>query len=422
MKPLEITTTLDRDRVVFDGDRRLRSALSALERKLATTPAVAGLPAPLPPMAPPPGGRAELLKTAFRLSRGLAPPVWRALDQCTEFLGITRPIEVYVMAAAEANAFTMTPERGRLLIGITSSCIERLEPAELVSVLGHELGHVLLGHHELNGLFAQESDERLTPADAMRLYAWRRYAELSADRVGLLCCDDFDACITAEFKLVSGLSEARHLGDPREIARQFARLTHEELEQSDGDWLATHPYAPLRIRALELFWRSTTYAALRGRSGGELGERALEAEVEAVMGLMNPSCLDEKAAGRDEVRELLVLAGLVVASADERVDDAESRALARLTGARGLTVTLPPALRDSREARDARLGELAARLSVHLSLLRRRKVVEDLCAIARADGQIAPTEVAILQTLAILLGVDPLEVDAALARADAPLD
>jgi uncharacterized tellurite resistance protein B-like protein len=430
MKATTIKSTLDLKRVVFDGDMRLRNELSNLERKLDEMPPPE-FPGELPPdmlteaLAPRPhigSGRAEMLKTSFKLSRGLAPVVWRAVDRCTEFLGVTQPIEVYVMPSPEANAFVIPPEKGRVIMGITSSCIERLEPLELVSVVGHELGHVIFDHHGMSRMLEFQYDERITPADAMKMYAWMRYAELTADRVGLLCCDDYDACLSAEFKLVSGLCDPKHIGDLKEVAKQFTSLTKEKMEENEMDWLATHPYAPLRIRALGLFWSSTTYSSLRGRSGGSVGEKELEGEIETMMSLMNPSCLDEKAPRKEEVRELLALGGLSVALADKRLDDLEMKKLARLTGDNSLAPGMEAELKSSRKARNARLVELCRRSREHLPLLRRRKIVEDLCAIALADNEVAETEITVLTTIASLLGVDPMDVDAALGRAEMPLD
>jgi uncharacterized tellurite resistance protein B-like protein len=314
------------------------------------------------------------------------------------------------------------PEKGRVIMGITSSCVENLEPLELVSVVGHELGHVIFDHHRIGNVIQYQQDMRISPADAMRMYAWMRYAELSADRVGLLCCDNFDACLSAEFKLVSGLVDPKHIGDLREIAKQFTTLSKEKIEESELDWLATHPYAPLRIRALHLFWQSSTYAKLHGRRGGEISETEMEKEIETMMALMNPSCLDERAPRREEVRELLMLGGFAVAMADKRLDDLEMKQLAKLVGDSGLTPSIDDELKKSRKARNARLEELCRRVREHTSLLRRRKIVEDLCAIALADHEIADAETTTLFTLATMLGVDPMDVTAALARAENPLD
>ena len=419
-KQTKINTTLDLDRVVFDGDARLRSVLTKLQR-MAEEPHPDG--AELDPsfLPAPPDQRGQLLKNAIRLTPGLAPVVWSAIEHCKKFLGIDAPIEAYVEPNPLPNAFVLAPDRGRIVLGFGSGAVELLDEGELISVIGHELGHVIFEHHSLMPLGNMTHDERLSPADAMRFYAWMRYAELTADRVGLLCCDDFDTWVRAEFKLSSGLSD-RHLGDVIDTAAQYTAIAKEKLEESELDWFSTHPYSPLRVRALDLFRKSTTFERLRGRRGGTITEADLEQEIKTIMDLMNPSCLDERAPNKEVVREFMALAGLTVAMADRRLDDLEMKALARFVGQDRLTPMLDDELKKSGKSRKRRMRELAETIRTHLSHLRRRKIVEDLCAIALADNQIAEREVGVLYQMAELIDVDPMEVENALGRAEEPLD
>ena len=424
LKPTRVTTTLDLDRVVFDGDTRLRTALEKVNKMVNDTVPDQPLDELMDPsFAPPPpvDVRTQLLKNAIRLSPGLAPTVWKAVEHAKKFLGITVPIEVYVEPNPLPNAFVLPPQRGRIVVGLGSGAVELLNEAELVSVIGHELGHVIFEHHGLMPLSQSMHDERLSPADAMRFYAWMRYAELTADRVGLLCCDDYDTWVRAEFKLTSGLGDA-HLGDVLDVAAQYTAITKEKMEETEMDWFSTHPYSPLRIRALDLFRQSTTFEKLRGRKGGSLSEADLENEVKAIMDLMNPSCLDEKAPKRETIREFVALGGILVAMADKRLDDLELKALQRFVGKDQLAPILDEDLKKSAKSRKRRMKELASTLRDHLSVVRRRKIVEDLCAIAIADNAVADSEVAVLSDLAMMLDIDPYEVEAALGRAEEPLD
>src|SRR5690606_3481665 len=122
--------------------------------------------------------------------------------------------------------------------------LERLDPAEIRFVIGHELGHLLFDHFQMSAE-SLLGDERLAPVHMARLCAWMRYAELSADRVGLVCADDFDAAVRAFFKLTSGLSSATYLHHADDCARQLAELEAKQIESSEQDWFSTHPYSPL---------------------------------------------------------------------------------------------------------------------------------------------------------------------------------
>lgn len=419
-----MTTSLQLDRVIFDGDKRLRRELSALETRLrASEPVIDPMAELGESLAKPLGSlRAELLRNAMRLPKGLAPTVWRAVGRCVEVLGVTTPIELYVVADPSLNAFVGPLESGRVIIGFTSTALEKFDASELAFIVGHELGHVLYDHHGLGDVVGRAGDLRIAPADALRLSAWRRYAELTADRVGMLCCDDMNVAVVTQFKMFSGLAQAHFVSDAKAMAAEFTRMSREKLAEQDADWIATHPYGPLRVRALDLFARSNTYASLAGRTSTGLTERELESEVEAIMAVMNPSCLDEAAPNAAEMREFLALAGLAVAQADKRVDDLEQAALDRFVGTGGVAKALEPELRQSRPARTKRLGVLAEKLKNHTSPLRRKKLLEDLCTIARADKHVDTRERTALQALAGQLGFGELDVAMTFASLDAPMD
>ncbi|MDT0488879.1 M48 family metallopeptidase, partial [Streptomyces doebereineriae] len=89
---------------------------------------------------------------------------------------------------------------------------------EMRFVIGHELGHALSGHAVyrtmLHHLMRLASSFGFVPIGGWALRAivaalqeWQRLSELSGDRAGLLCGQDFDMAIRVELKLAAG----RHL-------------------------------------------------------------------------------------------------------------------------------------------------------------------------------------------------------------------
>jgi uncharacterized tellurite resistance protein B-like protein len=407
-----VETTLPLGKIVFDGDRDLRAEL------LKSRP-LAKFWKHIEAAGPPPDGRLALLKTSIRLTPGITPTLFKAIDHCKKVLGMTAPVDVFCTQSAESNAFVIPPRGGRITMGITNLALQSLTDGELVSVVGHEFGHVLFDHFALRPLLQFEDHEELAPVDAMRLYAWMRYAELTADRVGLLCCDDYDTAVSAEFKMISGLSEPRVLGDIKEAAAQYASLTAEAMERDASDWFSTHPYSPMRLRTLELFHKSRTFGTLRGRPGGSLSEKDLEEEVASVIELMNPSFLSHKTTCKRESREFLAYGGLAVAAADEQIDKSELKALKRLIGEGNLVDDLAeiPA-----EKRVEKIVELANMLRIQLPIVRRKKLIEDLCAIALADKKVMQSEANELYAICGVLGLEPTFVDETLSRPAAALD
>lgn len=415
-----ISARPDIERAIFDGDRDLRSAL---EQSRALSPLWRDARAMTADGAAVVSSRQSLLKTAVRLTAGLAPGLHRSIERCRRVLGVTAPIDVFCVHDVKPNAFVLPPRGGRLTMGFSSSALQMLDDGELTSVIGHELGHAIFDHHAMMALTAVQGDERLAPIDAMRFFSWLRYAELSADRVGLLCCGDLDVALSAEFKMASGLSDQRVIGDVREASKQFAALEAEAIETDENDWFATHPYGPLRVRALELFARSTLFHALMGREGGELSESDLELEVTRVGDLMSPVFLSEKATCRREVGEFLVFAGVEVALADRRLKRSEVEVLRRLVGGEGkLADGIDEVVALSAEQRGDKIDALRGVLNVRLSPLRRGKLIEDVTAVALADRRLDAAELDVLYRLAAALGVDPLVVDRCVARPEGALD
>ncbi|MCU0654786.1 MAG: M48 family metallopeptidase [Polyangiaceae bacterium] len=410
-----IETSLDRQSIVFEGDSELRQALQKSRdlqefwREIGT-------------MGPPPDRRIDLLKRSIRLTPGLAPRLFHCIEHCRKVLGLQTPIDAFCQQDALTNAFVIPARDGRITLCFTSAALESLDDGELCSVIGHELGHVLFEHHAMRPLLLFREDERLAPIDAMRIYAWMRYAELTADRVGLLCCDDFDTAISAEFKMVSGLRDPRFLGNLRDTTEQYTSLTAEELESSEEDWFSTHPYSPLRIRALDLFHQSKTFRKLRGRGEGKLSEAELERQVASLLDLMNPSALNDRVSCRKESREFLVYGGVEVALADERMSRRELSALKNLVGDGKVLDSIDEARAMNEDERGEKLLELQRTLRVHLSLTRRRKLIEDLAAIAWADNRLHDQERESLYWLAGGLGVQATFVDEALARPEGAID
>ena len=94
-----------------------------------------------------------------------------------------------------------------------------------------------------------------------RVELYNRLAELSADRYGFLANENLDACVTAIFKMASGLYlEKMNVSVESLIEENSQRLNFFLNENGISD--GTHPVNPIRIHALELFAKAKTQSAL----------------------------------------------------------------------------------------------------------------------------------------------------------------
>ena len=345
--------------------------------------------------------RRQLLGTALRLSPEIAPDVNEAIAHCAKKLEMSAGVEPYVYPGAYFNAASIRPEDGRLLLILSSSLLEAFEPDELSFVVGHELGHFLFEHHRIPAGALLGGTERVGPGLTLQLFAWQRYSEISCDRAGLWCSGSLEPATRALFKLASGLRGDRVHVRIDAFQSQYRDLEEETARTSAGDrparpdWFATHPFSPLRLAAAELFAGSELMVE------GGASRRGLEAKVQELMKLMEPSYLQEKSDVAEAMRRLLFAGGVAIATASGTGKEKEIEELERLLGPGSLPFELKPELIKR---------DLPSRLkSVKETVppLRRAQVIRDLCVIARADGRVDEAEKKLLVEIAKEVEVDP---------------
>ena len=196
--------------------------------------------------------RMRLLSHAVRVQASLIPHVARSLDRVAQLVRPTKPLEAYVFDDPMVNAFVAEGRR-RYLVAISSGAVQKLRADELEFVIGHELGHVIFGHLAI-AADALIDFEMVNIGQCMALRAWQRASEISADRVGFLCCDSIEIAASALFKSICGLALPGMRIAPDEFARQWDGLAEEMVEHGERDyWKLPHPFPPLRMQALLLF-------------------------------------------------------------------------------------------------------------------------------------------------------------------------
>ena len=136
------------------------------------------------------------------------------LEACS-ILDIKEIPPLYLENSPQINAYATGVSRP--VIVITYAAIERLDEQELLYVIAHELGHIKSGHvlyyYLASNLapFLQIAGQLSLGIGALAgngvkiaLYYWRRMSEFTADRAGLLVCQDTSVCIRSLIK-ISGL-------------------------------------------------------------------------------------------------------------------------------------------------------------------------------------------------------------------------
>lgn len=356
----------------------------------------------------PMGTRRRLLGTSVRLSRFMAPDVHKMADECIEKLEMEIPHELYVYSSPQYNAACFKPEDGKLFVMFSSSLLEKFEGSELKFVIGHEFGHHVYNHHEIPIGYLLRGNQRPDPRLALDLFAWSRNAEVSADRAGAFCAEDMNGIARSLFKLASGLGDKIIRFDLEEFLKQVDEMQVEDAEPGQGapkeDWFSTHPFSPLRVKALQLFDRSV----LMTEEG--ISHEHLEVGVQRLMSLMEPSYLEARTDTANAMRRLLFSGVIAVANADKGISESEIELFEKFFGKgefnKGLNI-------------DRIIETLPARIKIanqQASLTQRMQVMRDICVMSRADGKANDIERTVMNEIADQLGISTAFICQTLAQ------
>jgi len=235
--------------------------------------------------------RQILLANAVKVGPRQLPEVWTVYERAADTLDVGEVPDLYVTQFPLANAHAIGTDKPIILL--TSQLAETLDPDELWSVLGHELGHVLADHvlYQTTLMILLQLGGSLPlvarlPARAVRavLLEWSRSAELTADRAGALTCRDPVISCRALMVLAAGLPS--HRLDLDVFLQQAA-----EYEEWDSRWdrllrffaarQMTHPYSVRRVRELMEWVRGGDYDRILGGHYARRGGGDLQADTDA---------------------------------------------------------------------------------------------------------------------------------------------
>ncbi|MEM8983186.1 MAG: M48 family metallopeptidase [Pseudomonadota bacterium] len=336
--------------------------------------------------------RRHLLATSVRLSERMAPNVHHLTARCIDTLALDIPVELYVFASPQYNAMCFKPEDGRLFVMFASSLLEKFTDDELGFVIGHELGHHVYRHHDIPIGYILRGPSKPNARLALELFAWSRYAEISADRAGAHCTEELASVAKALFKLASGLSD-----DAIQFSLDDFLQQVDEMQLHDGDpgqsapkedWFSTHPFSPLRVKALQHYYKSEL------KIPGGSAKEDLEVAVQALMSLMEPSYLEGRTKVAEAMRRALFAGALAVAHADGVISAAEIEVFEQFFGEGSFS---------DRIDIDKTVAELDTRLEQvreQASSSQRTQLLRDLCLIAGAEEQHGEAERAVLDSVA----------------------
>ncbi|MBK8997307.1 MAG: M48 family metallopeptidase [Myxococcales bacterium] len=230
-------------------------------------------------------GKAELLGHAVKVGPRQFPRVLALAERCGSTLGIATPT-LYVVNNPQMNAATYGTNDDSFIM-IHSGLVDHLSDDELMSVIGHECGHIHNNHvvyltalfmlTRMAGLFLRYAS---LPA-VLALRAWSRRAEITCDRAGALCARDLDVASRALTKLALGSQKLYE-----ELNIEAFLEQHEEAQGSVGRFsevFATHPWLPKRVLALRQFGESSLFRQHVGKGDDGLSMEQVDEKVHEIV-------------------------------------------------------------------------------------------------------------------------------------------
>jgi Zn-dependent protease with chaperone function len=220
-------------------------------------------------------------------------------------LGIPVPDMYAAQQPQIAAIFTAgTDERNVVFVETTYEHLATED--EMLFVVGHECGHIANQHvtyHTLAlilmntgkeaGLLSRNptiwaTAKALELFVAPTLFAWSRRSELTADRAGLICCQDLRVAQRALVRAVLGFASETEV-DVEDYLRTYrdTPLTGSTARYSLLD--LQHPVIPVRLQALQAFHDSELYYEVTGLPRPDkplLARDALEARVAELVAIL----------------------------------------------------------------------------------------------------------------------------------------
>ena len=201
----------------------------------------------------------------FKVEQRLMAHLYDLLYAVKDKLAFQDPVDFYITGDSTVNAWTIaSPREGEPhIVNINSGLLNIMTDDELRFVIGHELGHLINKNTEMMRLigfiFPPNSNPPIMLQYKIRL--WEQLSELAADRYGYLAVENLNTCLSAFFKMTSGL-------DVSKINMQLDVYLEENLKRLEyflhdrGVSRDTHPVNPIRVHALNLFANSPDEEAL----------------------------------------------------------------------------------------------------------------------------------------------------------------
>ena len=197
-------------------------------------------------------------------------------------LDVLRLPELYTQWDYAVNGYTTATKDDTLMV-LHSGAIDLLTEQELRFVVGHEFGHIKSDHVLLHMMADMiNAGFSLIPiigdfakASNYLLMYWKRMSEFSADRAGLLACQDIDVALDAIIKM-AGIPKKLFGTNARDGFMEQAKKFSLDLSDFTDKTIktitiatSTHPWTVMRAAELIKWYESGEYQKIIDKYEGK---------------------------------------------------------------------------------------------------------------------------------------------------------
>jgi Zn-dependent protease with chaperone function len=209
------------------------------------------------------GKHHDLLSQGQQVTSQNAPELIPLIQTTSTRLQV-EALNIFIVPSNSLNAYTFGMDSPKAIV-LYSALFKIMDLDEIQFVLGHEMGHVKLGHTWLNTLVGGMAGipSSLGAAAIMELAFrwWNRACEFSADRAGILACGKPNKAISALVKLEAGLTARSQTGI--QAAMQHIETEDDDILHNIEELLASHPMIAKRINEIRDYSNTQAYHRLR---------------------------------------------------------------------------------------------------------------------------------------------------------------
>ena len=346
--------------------------------------------------------RSSMEGHSLKVQPELLPDFYALCQEVKNKLNFTENVDFYITGDATVNAFSLAAEdEGEPhIVNVNSALFDLMTEDELRFVIGHELGHLINKDTALARLiqFVFPTNSNIPVSLLYKIRLHEQLAELVADRYGFMATENMDVCVTAFFKMASGLDLTKmNVSIDALIADNNRRLDY--FLNDKGVSRASHPVNPIRVQALNLFANAKSEEELK---------KGMD-ELISILLKVGDSELDEHLA------RFMASAGLIVASLDGEMHEDEYKEIIESLAA--MKIFPKQFLDEIAEGNVVDIFNHSVEGILNVNPGMREGLLDYMIQIVMADKKIAPEEVKWLYDFGGNVGFSDIEVATAIAVA-----